>query len=348
MIGHVALAGRIGRAVVQRPPRPYKLTYATTYGCNSRCQTCGIWERTPTGELSLDEVRRFFDQNRDFSWIDFTGGEPWLRRDFVEIVQSAIESCRGLLLVHFATNGWLTDLIVDGVRRICESRPRKFMVTVSLDGDADTNDRVRGMPGGWERQVATYERLHALDGVEVVLGMTLSTHNVSAYPDALAAVQARCPWVTARDFHLNVVHHSAHFYGNDDNAALRSCGTERLAEAMTLYRRARGPVRSVVDLLEQEYLRRVPAYLSDGQTPMRCHALRSSCFLDPTGTVYPCITFDRPLGNIRDHGYSLAAVWEAELTRQTQADIWAGRCPSCWTPCEAYPTLMGHVLGLVP
>ncbi len=348
MIGHAALAGRITRAAVHRPPLPYKLTYATTYGCNSRCRTCAIWQRRPEGELSLDEIRTFFERNRNFSWIDFTGGEPWLRRDFVDIVRAAITTSRGLLLVHFATNGWLTDIIVDGVRRICESRPRKFMITVSLDGDPETNAVVRGLEGGWERQVDTYARLHALPDVEVVLGMTLSAHNVDGYADALAAVQRRCPWVTARDFHLNVAHHSAHFYGNHDNPDIRDDDPQRLAAAMTRYRHARGPVRSVVDLLEREYLRRVPAYLENGRAPMRCHALRSSCFLDPTGTLYPCITFDRPLGNIRDHGYRLAPLWDAAHTRETQAGIWAGRCPSCWTPCEAYPTLMGHALGVLP
>lgn len=345
---YLTLAGRLARATVTRPAAPYKLTYAVTYGCNYRCRMCEIWQRTPAGELTLDEIDRFFAKNPHFSWIDFTGGEPWLRRDFADIVRSGITRCPSLLLAHFATNGWLTDQIVAGVERILEARPPKLMVTVSLDGDRATNDRVRGIPGGWDRQVETYARLSRMRGVEAVLGMTLSVDNVDGYPAALDAVRERCPWVTPRDFHVNLVHHSSHYYGNHANDTLRACGDEALGAAMIRFHRARGVPRSVVDLLEHEYLRRVPAYLSEGRTPMRCHALRSTCFLNPSGTVYPCVTFDRPLGNVRDHDFDLAPLWHSDIVTSTQRGIWAGDCPQCWTPCEAYPSILGNVLGLRP
>ena len=65
--------------------KPYRLIFCLTYWCNYRCETCNIWKLRPKDELSFDEVRQFFEKNSQFSWIDLSGGEVWLRNDFVEI-----------------------------------------------------------------------------------------------------------------------------------------------------------------------------------------------------------------------------------------------------------------------
>ena len=78
---------------------------------------------------------------------------------------------------------------------------------------------------------------------------------------------------------------------------------------------------------------------------MPCHALRSSCFIDPWGVVYPCITYSHPVGRLRDTGMRLAPIWEAADTRRVQGEIWEGQCPQCWTACEAYQSILGNVLA---
>ena len=111
------------------------------------------------------------------------------------------------------------------------------------------------------------------------------------------------------------------------------------------YRGARGKVRGPVSFLEQRYLRHAETYLQTGVTPMRCHALRSSCFVDSWGDVYPCGMYDRKLGNLREHGMALEPIWNAPRTRQTQRQIWDYDCPQCWTPCEAYQSILGNLPG---
>ena len=77
---------------------------------------------------------------------------------------------------------------------------------------------------------------------------------------------------------------------------------------------------------------------------MPCHSLRSSCFIDPWGTVFPCITTTARSGACATTDMRLAPIWESADARQLQAEIWRGDCPQCWTACEAYPTLLGHLL----
>ena len=46
-----------------RLKHPYKLTFAITNKCNLRCKTCHIWEKKPAGELSSEEIDKFFYVN---------------------------------------------------------------------------------------------------------------------------------------------------------------------------------------------------------------------------------------------------------------------------------------------
>src|SRR6266705_2274807 len=174
---YLSLAKNIVRSNFSRLDFPYKLTFCITYWCNYECKTCNIWQRRPKDELTLDEIRQFFRRSSKFNWIHFTGGEVWLRKDFTQIVETAIRECPNLVMLNFPTNGYFTDRIVEGVKEITKMRPPKLLVTVSTDGDEAVNDYVRGKEGGWRRQIETYKQLHALPGVEVVLGMTLSALN---------------------------------------------------------------------------------------------------------------------------------------------------------------------------
>src|SRR5262245_26332296 len=103
MLAHLNLAKNILASNTGRLSFPYKLTFVVTYWCNYRCKTCNIWQKTPKDELTLDEITEFFRKSNRFNWIDFTGGEVWLRKDFVGIVEAALRHCRNLVLIHFPT-----------------------------------------------------------------------------------------------------------------------------------------------------------------------------------------------------------------------------------------------------
>ena len=190
MKAYLSLTRNILTSNFKRLDFPYKLTFCVTYWCNYKCKTCNIWQRKPKDELTADEIQKFFRQSNRFNWIDFTGGEVWLRKDFTDIVRAALRECKDLVMVHFPTNGYLTDRIVSGVEEILTLRPKKFVVTISMDGDEAVNDFVRGKEGGWRKQIETYKQLHAMKGVDVVLGMTLSSLNVHEYDNAFAAARA--------------------------------------------------------------------------------------------------------------------------------------------------------------
>jgi MoaA/NifB/PqqE/SkfB family radical SAM enzyme len=341
---YAALAAKATEANFRRLDHPFKLTFCITYWCNYKCQTCNIWQMKPRDELKLDEIQQFFAQSPEFLWVDLTGGEVTLRKDFVEVAHAVIDSCPNLLLLHFPTNGYLTDKIVDNVRRIMERKPEKLIITVSTDGDEKMNDEIRGIEGGWQRQIETFRRLREIPRVEVVLGMTLSQKNVDHFPVAYEAAAKAIPGLGYRDFHVNIVHESPHYLGNTTLALRQNVAPDALLHAVKQVARLRGAPRGPVGYLERAYLAQVERYLKTGVTPMRCHALSASCFIDSWGNVFPCTIYDRKLGSLRDVGFDLRKIWSSDFAVQTQKEIWSYDCPQCWTPCEAYQSIMGNFL----
>lgn len=81
---------------------------------------------------------------------------------------------------------------------------------------------------------------------------------------------------------------------------------------------------------------------------MTCQAAAVSCFIDPCGTVYPCSTFAAPIGSLRDHDYDLGVIWRSVNKSLIRKLIREGSCPGCWTPCEAYQTILANLIPKGP
>ena len=334
-------AGRLAKANFRRLDRPIKLTFAVTYWCQYRCQTCNIWKRRPKDELTTEEIAKFIDSNSGFSWVDVTGGEIFLRRDIEALLSRMLDRWQYLSALHFPTNGFQTDKIVRCVERLARRRATRLIVTVSVDGDQALNDSIRGINGGFQRQLRTFKALRQISGVRATLGMTISQHNTGHYQRTFRACKQIVPDLRQDEMHLNVMQISDHYYDNR-NRGEYGAPVENLLQDIKAQQQAHLRASGPVAWLERQYLSGLRDYLVTGHAPMPCHALRSSCFIDPWGTVFPCITYDKHLGSLRETEYQLEPIWAA--AESTQREIWAGQCPNCWTACEAYQSIMGNAL----
>ncbi len=105
------LADRYGRKVDY-------LRLALTSRCNLRCVYCMREEHAevvaPRNELSVQEVGRLLEvlAGMGVEKVRFTGGEPLLREDIVELVRLA-KSTEGIRKVAITTNGLLLDRYAD-------------------------------------------------------------------------------------------------------------------------------------------------------------------------------------------------------------------------------------------
>jgi MoaA/NifB/PqqE/SkfB family radical SAM enzyme len=323
-----------------------KLTFILTYNCNTRCKMCNIWQRPSKGQMTPEEVETFFRKNPRFRWVNLSGGEIWLRPDLLELVGSLFRHCRDLFLLDFPTTGQLPARTEKGVREIIAMKPERLLVTCSLDGPPEVHDDIRRTPKAFDRCVETFERLRAIrpaGPMRAFFGMTLSKFNQGRLADTLAAVRERLPWVEPQDFHVNVAQESGHYYQNE-GFDVREGIDDALEREISDFLGKKALPLNPVAFLEYRYQSLVKRFRDTGKSPLPCMALSSSLFIDPFWNVYPCSMFDAKIGNLRENGFDLGAIWSSARTREVRREIEDEKCPHCWTPCEAYQTILGNLV----
>jgi len=325
--------------------RPLKLTLALTERCSFACQTCHIWENPEPAEPGIAGLGRFFDRNRHFSWIDLTGGEIFERRDLDEVIGLITLNCRRLYLLHFPTNGWWPERVEKTVKKARRRSEARLIVTVSIDGPPVLHNDLRGRADSFRRAVETLDRLRRLPGVQVFAGMTLGPRNVSALEATLRAIARVIPGFGPEELHVNFLNRSGHYFRNTDCDAVEAAA---LLTAVAGLKARRGMPLTPELLIEHLYLSLIPRFTATGKTPLFCQSLTGNCFLAADWTLYPCTIWDKPLLNLREYEFDLERAWRTEKVNQCRSQISRKECPNCWTPCEAYPSILGMGRSLIP
>jgi len=338
------------RSNLGRLPLPYKINFAITYWCQSRCLTCEIWQIKPKGELSIDEIRTFAKTNNYFRWVELTGGEPFLRSDMVEIAKAFKENCKSLYILSFPTNS-LCDpkLLQDKITEILELGIPRVAVTLSLDGNKELHDKIRGVSGNYERAITNYRMLQTLSktykNLYFVFGYTMSKFNAGQFPKIFEDIKRDLPGISVNDFHINIAQTSKSYYKNENDDIVPS--RELALQDLKWITENRRIHISAIEIIENAYMKGQVRYLKTGKSPMKSRGLDASLFMDSFGNVYPSIMWDRKVGNIRESGLDLRPIWNSELANKTRKEIKDGLEPDFWTACEAYQTLVGDVKSLV-
>lgn len=318
---------------------PYKVLLSLTDGCSHRCHHCRIWERRPADELRPDEVARLLASLPTLRWLDLTGGEIVTRPDWPELADAVRSAAPRLVFLHFATNGWHPERVVDLARRLRPpgSGGPALVVTVSVDAAPARHDEVRGRRGAFRRAVETARALQLVPGVAVYVGTTLTPETGPHLGELHAALRDALPELADERWHVNLMQRSPHFFGN---LAQRVPERDDVLVWLRQVERLRGVRRDPFALVERLYVRLLRRSLRAAGAPLPCQALRASVFVGPTGDVHPCHVRAAPLGNVRDHGGDLAALLRAPAAKGERRRLERVGCDGCWTPCEAYHAIL--------
>ena len=329
---------------------PYKLTFSITYKCQSRCLTCNIWEMKPTNELTLQEIQEFAKRNNYFKWIEITGGEPFLRGDIVDIVKAFNENCKSLYIVTMPTNSLCNPSMVLGkIEEILNLGIPKLSITVSLDGYRELHDKIRGIPGNFDKAMVIFKGLKELQkkhsNLFMVFGYTMSKFNQGKFQSTVEGVRREIPEVTYNDFHLNLGQISDIYYSNTDLdlSAARDVVAGEIAATIKKRKFQIGAIPAI----EGVFLKRLVDYANTGQTPIKSRSLDASLFMDSYGNVFPSIMWGRKIGSIREAEYSLEPIWHSKDADEIRELIKEGKEPSNWTACEAYQAIVGNVVNFI-
>ena len=139
------------RATV-RLSHPETLWFNTGTLCNITCANCYI-ESSPTNDalvyLGADEVQDYLDQITERGWpireIGFTGGEPFMNPDMIEMARRALAAGYEVLILTNAMLPMMRPSVRDGLTELNANYPGKLTLRVSLDHwDETHHDAERG------------------------------------------------------------------------------------------------------------------------------------------------------------------------------------------------------------
>lgn len=310
--------------------------------CWMKCNHCWFNEEWKGRELThaplvFDEYERIARSIRQLPFLSITGGEAFSRSDIVELT-TMFRKTAGVKRHQIPTSGFLTDLIVRRAEAILRANPETpFRVDVSLDGVGEVHDRQRNISGGFARAVETIQALnglrrrHAHFDVGIISTITDNNqHHIDALGALVEDIHPDGEWM------INI----ARGDGRDQNAVHVDPASYARAHELIADRVSRGTYRGHNGHWTAKWLSAKNAARRDiifdiingGRFRGGCTAGTLGGVVQSDGTVKVCEMIDEPMGNLRDHDYDLAAVWNGQIARKLRGQIQDTRC-QCTQEC---------------
>lgn len=151
------------QALADRDAIEILILYVTNH-CNMKCDHCFFADNLNDGtsDISPERVERLFKTvPRIREEIAITGGEPILHRKLPEIVR-LIHDSPASRDIQINTNGWYIDRTINYATEMKKWNRKRISIQISLDGLEETHDRIRGLPGSFQRAMETAEKLRAM------------------------------------------------------------------------------------------------------------------------------------------------------------------------------------------
>ncbi len=158
---------------------PPRMDLALTYRCNNNCYFCYTGGPRKSNELKTKDWKNVLDKLWDsgIPQVVFTGGEPTLREDLVELVDHAQEFVTGLV-----TNGRRLNKLAGELHKVSLD-----YVQVSLEAPTpEIHDKMTGAAGAWQE---TCDGIRAAqnNNLEVITNTTLTRDNLVVFPELIKA-----------------------------------------------------------------------------------------------------------------------------------------------------------------
>ncbi len=263
--------------------------WSITGKCNYRCRHCYMdAPDAALGEVSTAEALDFIDQMAECGvlQVDITGGEPFVRKDFWQLVDRMIYHKMTIGMVY--TNGWLlTDKVLDEFER----RNLYPEFSISFDG-IGWHDWMRGVPGAEEAAIRALQ-LCKKRGFSTNVEICLHRGNLGVL---MQTVEALCSVGVQAIKSSYVVSTPLWSHNSDGNMLSDQEYFEAMLRFIPEFYKAGRPVELLLGniiYLHRNKPYQVVAERYDGTQKCLddhlCGAARWACYITPEGRLLPCM-----------------------------------------------------------
>jgi radical SAM protein with 4Fe4S-binding SPASM domain len=311
---------------------PISVQLDLTYRCNERCIHCYL-DHEDHGELTTAEIKDLLDQlaATGVFFLNLSGGEIFMRKDLLEIVEYAR---RLQFSVKLKTNAVM--IRAAKADRIAALGVESVQISV-YSHKAEVHDEITKLPGSFKRTIEG-ARLLKERGIKVSFANVVMQHNADDYPEVRAlamqmgvgyTVDATITPMMDGDrsiLELNV--DAARLEGIFHDPVLLGGNSEAYGAAPS------GPMPLV-----------------EAYATLPCSAGHTACYVSPYGDVTPCVQFPYVVGNIRKQRF--IDIWRDSPQLQEVRSIRVGDlegCSSCvhggsCTRCPGLAYMEGNMRG---
>jgi MoaA/NifB/PqqE/SkfB family radical SAM enzyme len=326
----------------KREKRLGTLILFVTSRCNSFCRTCFYHEElNRPGDMTFDEIEKVSRTMPPITDLWLSGGEPTLRHDAPEIIDLFVRN-NGVRRLIIPTNGLVKSRVCEIVYNALSRHPSlDLYLNIALDGYGETHDRIRGVPGHWEKTLDCIESLYPikarygdrlrlnvntvvcadnydeieklgefiwanfrLDGqyFNIIRGETLVGDEIKQVPaDILPRMYAYVARLTKR--------YGDRMFAADDAA-------ERFVKNV-----------AYVGTITTHYRTQNANFSKSAAWPFPCTAGETIAVIDYNGDVRACELREK-FGSLKDYDYDFRALWSAQGRQGELRTIDGGK--TCW------------------
>jgi MoaA/NifB/PqqE/SkfB family radical SAM enzyme len=352
-----------------RPPE--SVSIEVTYLCNCRCKMCPLYgnhthdgrkireESAGKKELTAAEYKELFRDLRDggVKRVSFTGGEPFIRSDMLEIVQHAVDLG---LEVSFNTNGAL--LTREAAKSLIDLRVES--IYFSLDGTEETHDNIRGA-GVYKRLLEAIDfineekKLRGRSKPSISFGCVISRLNENNFSELVKIAKDKNAFLSIypvffsseKEVESTLKLFPGEKFIKSESKSLPDSVIDvdvdvlynETKRAVSLSEALKQPIQIV--LKRRKDIERW--FCKDSCFPVnKCFFPWASAFINPFGIVYPC-SISLPMGDIRSS--SFMKIWNGQKYREFRKRLKSKKLfPFCSRCCMLYPNMPGKLWNHLP
>jgi radical SAM protein with 4Fe4S-binding SPASM domain len=285
---------------------PISVLVEVCYTCNEHCMHCCLDARTRRG-LSLEEYGSLFDQMVEAGtfYVILTGGEPFTRPDFLEIVKAARK--RRLSTTIFTNATLLTEEHISRLRALYVDE-----VHVSIySADPATHDHVTKVLGSFQKSTENIRRM-----VSAGLSVRIKCPLMNTTADGIEGIKQM-----AKDMGVTVQYSMIITARNDGSTDTHACRISQ--EQLQLLVADSAVVSQGTE----------PIYFRGNLDCIPCDVVLNGGAIDPDGNVYACNQLRIVGGNVRTQ--SLSQIWKESAVFQGLRDIRLTDLKEC-SVCELF------------
>jgi len=317
--------------------------------CNARCRTCFYWlELNRKGDMSYEELSKLSSTMPRFQDLWLSGGEPFLRKDLAEVI-SLFFNNNGIRGVRIPTNGLPTEETLKIVKAVLENCPDiQLEIDLSIDGFSETHDRIRAVPGNFQKALETLKKLEDL---------RLRWPNLTLYINSVITSENRNEIIQLGDYFKKNSDLDGHYFqiirGDPKDSTLKTIEPDQLKETyrealpLNFHYISKSPrKKGALDGLRRAFWK--AGYVFSYETQFRnyayrtkwkmpCTAGQTSIVIDYNADVRVC-ELRKPIGNLRKYGMDFGKFWSSLERKSEIKQVQLDQC-FCTHICFMYDSM---------